>query len=361
MTMPDVIEMEGRFLFNRGGDMFFVSKTIDDRLPQKVREHVARWLPNQAVTWRHQSPRKPEYVHQPVYGRILAAKAYSSGIASIVQLYGDSVVPTFYAKRQALQKLVKRSTEMQRDIGLSLVFDNIKINQVSAEAEPFEVGVTPRPDCITCTLKYGVKKMVGEAEKHDPAPAVDKATKDKIDEALESATIDELQTLLESKVTELEKEKADKTETVGKFKSELENKEKRIAELEKGLNEQKDSFGKLMKELEGAKRAPFIDALKAEDKKALYSDKVIASLEIKEIEEVTKKLKEMNSVATKIAVTSLEASAVKAQSTETPAPPKVVKIEELEDEKELAKQMDIDTPYGKSLVKKIREKKAVKK
>jgi hypothetical protein len=71
-------------------------------------------------------------------------------------------------------------------------------------------------------------------------------------------------------------------------------------------------------------------------------------------------MKEQNDVVAKITVTSLETSATNAQKVETsPAAPK--RIEELEDEAELAKVMDIDTDYGKHLIKRIREKKAIKK
>jgi hypothetical protein len=354
--MPRVIEMEGHLLYNKGGDMFFAAKTIDDRLSPKVREHVARWLPNQIVTWRHESPRKPQYAYQPVFGRILVAKAYENGIASIVQLYGNSPVPKFYAKRKALQELVKKSIEQERALGLSLVFDNITINGDSVEAEPMEVGVTPRPDCVTCTLKYGVKKMVGEQEKKDP---VDTAVKEKIDEALDAATIEELQSLLESKTTELETEKKASNEGLSKLKTELESKEARIKELEKGLADQKSAHDKLVKELEDAKRKPVIDALKAEDKKGLYSDKIVAMLEIAEIQDATKKLKEQNEVVAKITVTSLETSATNAQKQEAP-PPKKKRVEEMETVDELKAAMDIDTDYGKALVAKIRGKQAKK-
>ena len=188
--------------------------------------------------------------------------------------------------------------------------------------------------------------MVGEAEK-----PVETAAKAKIDEALESATIQELTDLLESKVTELEAEKKDKTE----LKAGIEAEKKRVSELEKGLADQKAAFSKLKEELEGEKRKPFIEALKAQDKKAVFNDKMLASLETKEMAEITAKLKETNDVTTKIQVTSLETSAAAAQKADPPV--KILKIEELEDVAELAKRMDIDTPYGKALVQKIKAKK----
>ncbi len=353
--MANVMDMEGRFLFKKGGDMFFIAKTIDDRLPQPVLQHVARWLPNQAVTWRHESPRKPEYSHQPIFGRVEVAKAFTGGIASIIRLYGNSSVPSIYVKRQALQELVKKSVEFEKNIGLSLVYDDIKINKETAEAEPMEVGVTRRPDCVTCTLKYGVKKMV-ENEKKEPATE----TKEKVQEALEKATIDELQSLLEEKVTELEAEKKTAAETikneVGKVRTELESKDKAFKELEKNHKDLSEKFSKLTAELDGAKRKPYIDALKAEDKKSVFSDKMLTSLEIKDIQEITAKLKEQNDVLSKIKVTSLETSAEKAQTDQAPTP-KLKKVEECETEEELKLVLDIDTAYGKEALKRLKERK----
>lgn len=347
--------------FEHEEDLYVICKVMDRRFDAGRLSWISRWLPHLPVFWRHQNPIDDKYSHQTVYGRVVRSEAVPPmGIVSILRLYGNSEHPIIYARRKALQLLVKKSIASGIDIGSSLTIEIVYKNDVAVEVEPFEISITPWPDCETCIVKPRLVKMVEEEEKKEEED-VDEIKK-KIDENLEKASIEELQSLLNAKITQLEsveeeakkwKCKADESgDMIKKLRESLETKEKKASTLEDKVNDLTDKVTKLMSALEDERRAGPIEKLKELDKAGLYDDELISVMSLEKIKEKIKKLKDEEATRSKVKVTSMETSVKNAKDKDEESQ---LQIDLLKSEiKDLEKAVDPDTEIYKK-IKRLRK------
>lgn len=346
MMTTDQVNLKGRGFFEAGGDLFFVVKAIDDRVPEELRPQFAEDLVNLPIFWRHQTPQKSGFEHQPTYGKVVAAKEYHSGVMAVGRLYGSSKMPEVHVRRRALVNLIKKHGQFgvalgtdELKIGASSTYDGITVRDKEKvgliEVHPFELSVTPWPACDTCVIKM--------SEQPKTTVENDGAT-ELVENALQNATIEELTALLDRKTLELEEAKEkiskleNKAEPISKKNSELESKvktltdkvDKLVTELETERAAKAEAEAKADKIARDAERAPFISQLKENDKLGLFDDAMIESMDIDAIKEKTKKLVSQNEVSSKIVVTSMQKSAEENQEKDEPASPRETILKKME-------------------------------
>lgn len=342
----DHVHLQGRKFFEAGGDLFFIVKAIDDRIPQNLLPQFARDLSNLPIFWRHQTPQKEGYEHQPTYGKVVAAKEYPGGVMAIGRLYGSSGMPEVHVRRRALINLIKKHGEFgvalgmdEIGMGASSTYDSIGVktdNEVRVlEVHPLELSVTPWPACNTCVIK--MSEQPKETVENDDAAKL-------VEDALKNATIEELTELLNRKTLELEEAREkiskleDKAEPISKKNTELESKvktltdkvDKLVTELETERAAKAEAEAKAAKIARDAERAPFIAQLKENDKLDLFDDEMIESMDIDAIKAKTEKLISQNETASKIVVTSMQKSAEENQAKDEPVSPREAILKKME-------------------------------
>lgn len=327
--------LTGNKFYEVGDNLIFIVKAIDDRVPQELLPQFAKDLWNLPIFWRHQTPQKKEFGHQPAYGKVLAAKEYPGGVMAIGKLYGSSEMPEIHARRRALVELVKKHGQMGFDLGLDVLkmgvsstYDSIKVtknNQAKVvEVHPFELSVTPWPACDSCVIKMS-EQPVKKVEENDGIDA-----KKVIEDALKNATIEELTELLNKKTLELE-------ETKEQLREKEQEAVKSATELESKVKTLEGKVEKLVTELESerkakidAERAPYISQLQELDKNGLFDADLIASMDTNKIKDRIVKLTKENEVSPKIVVTSMQHTAEENQKKEDPPSPKEVILKKME-------------------------------
>jgi hypothetical protein len=306
-----ITELQAIKVIESQEDAFVIVKAIDERIPAELRAGLAKEMYNLPVFWRHETPQKEQFSHQPSFGRVVAAIPYPAGVMAAIRLFSSSEMPLINLKRKGLIELIKKSLKEHAQIGVSLTYDSI-FNKMENEARmieihPFELSVTPWPACDTCVID--MSEQIKKTQEND----ADKTAKAAIDKALKEASIEELQALLEKRGLEHEDEKAKATVVATESA-------KKIAELEATAKTQGDEIVKIKAELEvtrkakaEAERAPFVAALKELDSGKLYDDEDIAVMSIAKIQDKTAKLKKSKELEAKIVVTSMAKTATENQ------------------------------------------------
>jgi hypothetical protein len=347
----DHVHLQGRRFFEAGGDLFFIVKAIDDRIPQNLLPQFAKDLANLPIFWRHQTPQKEGFQHQPSFGKVVAAKEYPGGVMAVGRLYGSSEMPEIHVRRRALINLIKKHGQFgvalgvdELKIGASSTYDSIgvktnKNNEVRVvEVHPFELSVTPWPACDTCVIK--MSEQPKETVENDAATKL-------VEDALKNATIEELTELLNRKTLELEEarekiskleDKSAEVEPISKKNTELEDKvktltdkvDKLVTELETEKAAKAEAEAKASQIARDAERAPFITQLKENDKLGLFDDTMIEKMDIDTIKAKTEKLVSQNETTSKIVVTSMQKSAEENQAKDEPASPREAILKKME-------------------------------
>lgn len=376
MMSKTILELQASSLYEAGGDLFFVCKTLDNRVTPEVAQYLGDTLKNLRVMWRHQNPQVKEFAHQPVFGRIVASRGFPGGVTALVRLYGKSRMPYVDVKRKAMITMMKKSVSLGKQIGLSMTFDAVEEGKVTVEAEPIEVSVTPWPACESCVIDMKATPTIKEEESKETLELAKKKKKDKDskagkdeDESKETEEDEETKKVDkescgakkmeddddadDGKDTPKSKDaKADKKgykkkgkqneETVvpevdispeiqnkinkaledatieelqGLLNSkvlELEEKDKTTQSLESRVKELESTMAKITAEKEAAIRAPHEARLTKVDKAGLFSD-LMKTMSVEQMDKKSEALEKAGKIDGAIKVTAMEESASAAQ------------------------------------------------